>query len=128
MAFGVLARTAPDAGDPRLRGRTYAVPFHEVWVAAHKLASSRARWRIAHADELNGVIRAEATTLVRKRIADVEIRIVLDQDAQTRVDMSSESRNGAFDWGLNIRRIGNFFKALDAELAKPRAERLEGAH
>ena len=128
MAFGVLARTAPDAGDPRLRGRTYAIPFHDVWVAANKLAKTRARWRIHSADDVTGVIRAEATSLVRKRLSDVEIRIVLDEDAQTRVDMSSESRNGAFDWGLNIRRIGNFFKALDKELAKPRAERLENAH
>ena len=127
MSFGVLARTAPDAGDPRLRGRTYAIPFHDVWVASHKLAKTLARWRITHADEINGVIRAEATSLVRKRVSDVEIRIVLDQDAQTRIDMTSESRNGAFDWGLNIRRIGNFFKALDAELAKPREQRLESA-
>jgi Protein of unknown function (DUF1499) len=128
MPFGVLARTTPDAGDARLRGRTYGIPFHDVWVAAFKLASSLRRWRVVTSDELTGVIRAEATTLVRKRVSDVEIRIVLDEDAQTRVDMSSESRNGAFDWGVNIRRIGNFFSALDKELAKPRTERLESAH
>jgi hypothetical protein len=128
MSFGVLARTAPDAGDPRLRGRTYAIPFNDVWEASIRLANGGLRrWHIVHSDDHEGLIKAEATTLLRKRINDIEIRIVLDPDAQTRVDMVSESRNGAFDWGANVRRIGKFFTTLDRELASARAARVKSS-
>ena len=128
MPFGVLARTAPDSADARLRGRTYAIPFHNVWETALALANGGLkRWRVLQQDEQDGFIKAEARTLVRKRFSDIEIRIVLDQDAQTRVDMTSESRNGAFDWGANVRYIGRFFTTLDRELARQRAERAKSA-
>jgi uncharacterized protein (DUF1499 family) len=124
MPFGVLARTAPDAGDPKLRGRTYSIPFHTVWEAALKLAGGGLkRWHVVQEDETDGLIRAEAKTFVRKRVSEIEVRIILDQDAQTRVDMTSERRNGAFDWGANTRHIIRFFTALDRELARPRTER-----
>jgi uncharacterized protein DUF1499 len=124
MPFGVLARTAPDAGDPQLRGRTYAIPFHTVWEAALKLAGGGLkRWHLIKEDETDGFIRAEAKTFFRKRVSDIEVRILLDQDAQTRVDMTSERRNGAFDWGANTRHIIRFFTALDRELARQQAKR-----
>ncbi len=47
---------------------------------------------------------------------DVEIRIGLDDDAQTRVDLRSASRKGVGDLGKNPRRIGKFVRALDREL------------
>jgi hypothetical protein len=113
------ARSTPASDDTRLRGRTYAVPFDKVWQAAVKLAGGGLRgWSITHADDHDGVIRAEARALVMRTIDDVEITIALDADAQTRVDMVSASRKGFADLGANSRRIGKFFRALDHALAQ----------
>jgi hypothetical protein len=119
------ARTSADADDPRLRGRTYTVPFEHVWQAAVKLASGGLRgWTLLYKDDQEGVIRAEARPLALRTVADVNITIVLDEDAQTRVDMSSSSRKGFADLGANSRRIARFFKALDRALAKVTARKL----
>jgi hypothetical protein len=113
------ARTSAKSDDPRLRGRTYAVPFDYVWQAAIKLASGGLRgWTLLYSDDQDGVIRAEARPLALRTVADVNILIVLDEDAQTRVDMESSSRKGFADLGANSRRIARFFKALDRALAK----------
>jgi hypothetical protein len=118
------ARTSAEAGDPRLRGRTYDVPFEQVWQAAVKLASGGLRgWSLLHKDDQEGVIRAEARPLALRTVADVMITIVLDEDAQTRVDMQSTSRKGFADLGSNGRRIARFFKALDRALAKVTARK-----
>jgi len=109
--------TAPDATDPRLRGRTYAIPFEGVWHAALGLAGRRRGWRVLESDDLEGRIRAEAQTLLRF-VDDVVIEVRLDADAQTRLDMTSASRVGKGDLGKNARRIGKFLRALDRELAK----------
>ncbi len=109
------AETDPAAVDPRLRGRTYAIPFEHVWSAALTLARRRRGWTLLHADDLEGVIRAEARTALRF-VDDVEIRIRLDDNAQTRVDLSSASRVGVGDLGKNPRRIGKFLRALDRAL------------
>jgi hypothetical protein len=119
-----VAQTAPDDPDSRLRGRTYAVPFEEVWLAAHGLATRRRRmWRITLADDHDGIIRVETRSLVFRFIADLEIRISLDQDAQTRVDVHSASRKGFADLGVNARRIGRFLRKLDKTLARNRKKR-----
>jgi hypothetical protein len=119
-----VAQTAPDDPDPRLRGRTYAVPFEEVWLAAHDLATRRRRmWRITLADDHEGIIRVEARTLFFRFVADLEIRIGLDEDAQTRVDVRSASRTGFADWGVNARRNGRFLRKLDKALARNRKKR-----
>ena len=118
MSLGNPARTAPNARDPLLRGRTYAIPFDTVWETTCRLARARKRWQIVEADDYNGHLRIEATTL-RKKIDDVDIRIMLDENAQTRFDMTSQSRQ-RFDWGRNRRRIRAFVKALDRELATGR--------
>lgn len=111
------AQTDPRHPEPRLRGRTYAVPFARVWKAALKLASEDMRgWALLEADEDSGVIRAESTTPVFRFVDDVQIRISLDENGQTRVDMSSESRIGRGDLGKNARRIHAFFRKLDRSL------------
>lgn len=110
--------TAPDHPDPRLRGRTLGVPFDRVWTEALGLAQKRAGWTVTGADDLEGVIRAEARTLVFRFVDDVEIRIGLDRDGQTRVDMTSASRVGKSDMGTNARRIDFFLRALDRRLAR----------
>lgn len=107
--------------DPRLRGRTYAIPFEQVWQAARALASGGLRrWRLIDSDDYEGVIHAEARSLVFRSVADVEINITLDQDGQTRVDVRSQSRKRGGDLGRNARRIGKFFRTLDQRLYAPR--------
>lgn len=118
-----FAETAPTHADERLRGRTYAIPFEDVWNAAHALAAGALpRWRIADANDEAGIIRAEALTLLRRKVDDVVIRISLDADGQTRVDGSAKAREGRGDWGRNARRLNRFFRTLDtAVVAQQRA-------
>jgi len=110
------AETSPDHPNPRLRGRTLAIPFDRVWKEALLLAAKKQGWTILEADDLAGVIRAEARTLVFRFTDDVEIRIGLDENGQTRVDMTSASRVGKADLGTNARRIGGFLRGLDRRL------------
>lgn len=89
-----------------------------MWSEALALARGRAGWTVTEADDLAGVIRAEARTLVFRFVDDVEIRIGLDENAQTRVDLTSASRVGKSDLGTNARRIAGFLRALDRRLGK----------
>ena len=120
-----VAETAQAHRDVRLRGRTYAIPFEDVWNAAHALAAGALpRWRITSADDEAGVIRAEAATLLRRKYDDVVIRITLDADAQTRVDARAAARQGRGDWGRNARRLKRFFRALDAAVVEQNRMRM----
>jgi uncharacterized protein (DUF1499 family) len=47
----------------------------------------------------------------------VWVRLSLDEDGQTRVDMASSSRKGGGDLGTNARRIARFLRTLDARLS-----------
>lgn len=116
------AETHPTSVDPRLRGRTYAISFDRVWRAATSLADGGQRgWRVIHADDQGGVLRAVSRTLVFGRLNDVEIVIRLDENAQTRVDARTRARNGKGDLGRGPRLIGGFFRRLDQALgAGPR--------
>ena len=110
------AETTPSAVDRRLRGRTYAIPFDRVWTTARAQIQDAGRWQLIEADDLEGVIQATATTLICRFIDDVSIRIKLDDNAQTRVDLTSRSRKGKGDLGANARRIGRFMRRLDRSL------------
>lgn len=113
------AETSHNDADPRLRGRTYAIPFEQVWQAAVSLAGGGLRrWRIVQSDDYEGLIQAEARTLLWRFVDDVLITIKLDEDAQTRVDVQSRSRKGGADLGTNARRVAKFFKALDHKLKR----------
>jgi uncharacterized protein (DUF1499 family) len=113
------AETSINDVDPRLRGRTYAIPFEQVWQAAHSLASGGLRrWRVIESDDYEGLIQAESRTLLWRFVDDVLISIRLDENAQTRVDVQSRSRKGGADLGANARRIAKFFKALDHKLKR----------
>jgi Protein of unknown function (DUF1499) len=105
-----------DVPDPRLRAREYAIPFFAVWQAALQVARSSRRWTVTGSDSEGGEIVAEARTLLGF-VDDVWIRISLDEDGQTRVDMTSASRKGSADLGTNARRIARFLHALDRHLA-----------
>lgn len=116
--------TAQDHWDPRLRGRTYAIPFEQVWQAALALANGGLRrWKLINSDDYEGVINAEARTFTLRFIDDVRIRVYLDENAQTRVDVESRSRQGKTDFGANARRVGRFLRALDRKLMPPPARR-----
>ncbi len=110
------AATDARTEDPRLTGRTYAISFDKVWSGALNLAGSKRGWSITHSDDAIGFIHAEVTTLMFRFVDDVEIRIFLDEDAQTRVDLLSASRKGKADLGTNARRIGRFLRRLDRHL------------
>jgi hypothetical protein len=118
------AATRPDHPDERLRGRTLAIPFEDVWQAALALADGGLRgWRLLHADDREGVIAAEAKGLIRRAIDDVEIRVALDSDAQTRIDAFSVARRGRHDFGANARRLRSFFQRLDKAVLAAHAAR-----
>jgi uncharacterized protein (DUF1499 family) len=119
--FTNAAATTLGDRDPRLQGRTYAIPFQNVWETAHELASRR--WRIISTDDQEGVILAEARTAVFRFVDDVEIRITLDENAQTRVDLRSASRRRLAVFGGNARRIVRFLHRLDATLSHNRKQR-----
>ncbi len=110
------AETDPTSSDPRLRGRTYAIPFDRVWTMALEIANSSRGWTVLHADDLAGVLRCESKTFFLRRVDDVFVRVSLDENAQTRVDVVSKSRSGGSDLGGNARRIGGFVKKLDRRL------------
>jgi hypothetical protein len=111
------ASTDPASDDPALRGRTYAIAFDRVWQAALELADGGLRgWSLSEADDQAGVLRAEATTRIFRFVDDVRVRVGLDADGQTRVDVMSASRKGKGDLGTNRRRIVRFLAALDRKL------------
>ncbi|HWK89226.1 MAG TPA: DUF1499 domain-containing protein [Longimicrobium sp.] len=112
------AETAPDAADPRLRGRAYPVPYAAVWDAVLHTAATRRGWTVLVADPRAGTVTAEARTRVWRFVDDVVLRVTLDGDGQTRVDATSASRRGGGDLGTNARRIARFLHALDRRLTR----------
>ena len=110
------AETNPWSEDPRLVGRTYAIPFEEVWRACMKFVAERGRWRLLQADDMAGFIRVRCISFIFRREDNLEIRVALDENALTRVDVRAGSRKGRPDLGVNVRRVGRFFAKLDALL------------
>ncbi len=108
------ARSSEDSGDPGLAGRTYAIPFGTVWDAAVHLADGGLRgWKIKESDDTDGVAEARVRSSLLPLPAAVTIRVSLDENAQTRVDVTAEGRHRGGDLGANARRIRRFFSALD---------------
>jgi hypothetical protein len=111
------ATTAPDADDRRLVGRTYAIPFQDVWQASLELVGGGLRrWEVVDHDDQEGLIRAVARGFPKRLDSELTLRIVLDPDAQTRVDGRAHSPAAGADLGVNARRLGRFFRALDRVL------------
>lgn len=120
-----VAFTTPGAEDARLRGRTYAIPFEEVWQASLRLlGGGLARWEVVEADDQEGIIRGTVRGPLERFTSSFTVRIVLDANAQTRVDTLSASRAGRADLGVNARRIRRFFRALDRALGVSRGHGL----
>jgi len=111
------ASTDPLQSDPSLRGRTYAIPFSRVWGGACELGSGGLRgWSLTTVDEDAGVLRAECRGQVLPVLDEVEVRVSLDENALTRVDMTSRARSGKGDFGRNTRRVRRFFRSLDRKV------------
>jgi hypothetical protein len=110
------AYTRPDADDPRLVTRRYAVPFARVGSAAGA-TRGEGRWHVVTADARKGEIAAEASTRLWKFVDDVWIRVWLDEDGRTCVDVASASRVGRADLGTNARRIARFLHRLERRLS-----------
>lgn len=112
---GPSLSTDANARDPRIRGRTYAIPFERVWRAAVALADGGMQgWRLLAADASSGVIEAEATSRVLRRRSSVHIRVALDANAQTRVDLKLRALTGRFPHlGRNARFVGAYLSGLD---------------
>lgn len=114
------ASTAPDSEDRRLLGRTYAITFEEVWQAATALSRNIRGWTLVIANDRSGRIDALARSFVRKTETEVVIEIGLDENAQTRVDLSAVTRTEIRDFGRSRRLIGLFLRKLDRKLeARP---------
>lgn len=115
------SETSVGSENPRLRGRTCAIPFETVWQAARRIADGGIRgWSLQRADDQEGVIHATSRSL-RGAEHDIVIRISLDENAQTRVDASAASRKPTTDFGAASRRVLRFFRELDTALAQKTA-------
>lgn len=113
-----FAQTSADASDPSLRGRTYSIPFEDVWQAALKLTGGGLfRWTRHDADDHAGVITA-STKALAGALHGIEIRIGLDENGQTRVDASAAAHRPLSDFGRSRRRLRRFFRALDRTLER----------
>ena len=111
-----VAETRPDSPDPRLRGRSYPVPFAQVWDAAVETVLASRRWVMTGSNPGAGTIDAEARTLLWRFTDDISVRVTLDEHGMTRVDVRSASRVGRADLGTNARRVARFLHALDRRL------------
>ena len=121
-----LAFTTPSAEDPRLRGRTYAIPFEDVWQECLRLVDGGLRgWELREADDEEGVIRGAVRGLTARFASTLTVRVTLDADAQTRVDALAAARSGRYDLGTNVRRLNKFFRALDQGLEESRGRAIE---
>lgn len=122
------ATTDPSSDDERLRGRTYAIPFEDVWQGAKALASGGLKgWTLWVADDQAGVMEASTSSFLFLKAADVRIRIGLDENAQTRVDLTTASRTERGDFGRARRTTGAFLRRLDAVLQAGPAQILDAS-
>lgn len=121
-----VAFTTPQSEDPRLTGRTYAIPFEDVWRLSLALIGGEFEgWKVLEADDGEGIIRGVAGGRIDRFTSAVTIRVTLDSNAQTRVDALSASRVGRADFGINARRLDRFFRELDRRLAEGRAASID---
>jgi hypothetical protein len=122
LLTGLIEReAATDARhiDPRLRGRTYAIPFDTVWQAALSIGGGGIRgWSIVRTNDQHGVLELLVQPGIGPHSKHVDVRadIGLDANAQTRIDMKAVSRTVRGDMGRTKRLLHRFFTQLDARL------------
>ncbi|HUP90082.1 MAG TPA: DUF1499 domain-containing protein, partial [Longimicrobiales bacterium] len=71
---------------------------------------------LVSSDDIEGIIKAESRTLLTGSVCDVLIRVSLDENAQTQIEVVSQPQKGGPDLGANTRRVQRFFRALDQRL------------
>lgn len=121
-----VAFTSPAAPDPRLKGRTYAIPFEDVWQVSRELVDGgMRRWELLEADDQEGIIRGVAHGRLDRFTSAITVRITLDSNAQTRVDALSAARVGRADLGVNARRLRRYFRTMDLRLEELRGAAIE---
>ncbi|MFQ5747156.1 MAG: DUF1499 domain-containing protein [Gemmatimonadota bacterium] len=117
MAGSELKRRFTDAiadtreGEPP--GRTYAVPFAEVWDALLRDVGARRGWTLVHADEEMGLLTALCRSLRPHRPDDLSVWVALDENGLTRVEVRSAPRAPGGDLGVNRRRVLSLLARLD---------------
>jgi uncharacterized protein (DUF1499 family) len=116
-----VAETSPNAADPRLRTRLYALSRETVWNSVHQIAALQQGWTVINLDPAEGTLQAEARTRLLKFVDDVTIRVRPANGQHVSVDVLSRSRVGKGDFGANARRIGRFLETLDGTLAPPKS-------
>jgi len=111
------ASTHFDAEDRTLRGRTYAIPFENVWQAVVGLAGGGLRgWGLVSADDQKGRVVAMVRPGLLRPEVEIRLRVGLDENAQTRVDALATARSERGDLGRSRRLLGSFFTRLDRRL------------
>ena len=111
------ASTDPESDDPRLRGRTYTIPFEDVWQAAVGLCDGGIRgWSVVRKNDQAGVLLALVQPGLMSKHVDIQIHIALDKHAQTRTDLTAESRTERGDLGRSARLVARFLTQLDKKL------------
>jgi uncharacterized protein (DUF1499 family) len=113
------ARTDPDAADPRLRTARLDVPFARVWDAVLGTVGATPRWTPISADPREGEVQVEARTLIWQFVDDVRIRVHLDEEGRTAIDVHSTSRVRGWDMGTHTRRIARFLHHVRRRVADP---------
>ncbi|MDY7226610.1 DUF1499 domain-containing protein [Hyalangium rubrum] len=112
-----VAETSPNAEDPRLRTRFYALSRETVWNTVYVLAAAQPGWDILEADQAEGVFEIESRTRFLNCVDDVTIRVRPASGQRISVDLLSRSRVGKGDLGTQARRIRHFLAALDNALS-----------
>jgi hypothetical protein len=108
--------THPQHADARLKGRTYSIPFEDVWQGALRIIREKSKgWLLDTADDREGIIHVDVKGIHSKLNGTVIVRIALDPNGQTRVDASAATPQAFSDFGVNARRLDRFFRALDRE-------------
>ena len=124
MAQGTA--TDPWSEDPRLWGRTYAIPFGKVWEAARTISDGGVRgWTLIRDDDREGVIQAVSLTWPRKQLDEVTITVRLDENAQTRVDMRCRRAQGTPERRRHRRMIDRFLDRLDQAVQATAAQKVD---
>jgi hypothetical protein len=114
----VRLSTSRDVGEGILKGRSYGIPFDRVWNTALALVREGvAGSRLLHADDIRGILEAEGGAWLGGAPDEVWIRISLDENVQTRVDVDLIATSGL--WIAPIRhrwRLARLLAQLDARL------------
>ena len=121
------ARSGVSARQSDLGRRTYGIPFGTVWDAALRLASGGLRgWTKKDANDRSGIIEASVRGLVLPFTADAVISITLDDNAQTRVDVSVRTQHWPAFRRARALRVRRLFRTLDRALAAQQEQALDG--